>query len=61
MVFAAERRFREMAEALRLPIRGSYDPSDAGCEDADFLDGGHARESCPAKIFSRPAGGEPPR
>ena len=60
MVFAAESRYREMADTLRLPIRGGYDPVAAGCEDADFLDGGHTRESCPAKIFSG-ASGEPSR
>jgi hypothetical protein len=52
MVFPAERRFRQLAVSLDVPIRGDYDPAACGCDDSEMLDGGHPRDTCVAKILS---------
>ncbi len=51
MVFEAERRFRDLAASLRVRIRGAYDPAACGCDQSEFLDAGHPRESCMTKIL----------
>jgi hypothetical protein len=53
MVFAAEARYRELAARWRVAIRGDYDPSACGCDESEFLDAGHARESCVAKVLDQ--------
>jgi hypothetical protein len=52
MVFPAERRFRQLAVSLNVPIRGDYDAAACGCDDSELLDGGHPRDTCVAKILS---------
>jgi hypothetical protein len=51
MVFAAEQRFRDLAARLRVGIRGAYDPAACGCDDSEFMDAGHPRETCVMKIL----------
>jgi hypothetical protein len=56
MVFAAERRFRDLAAKAHVAIRGGYDPAACGCDDSEFLDAGHPRDTCVTKILQPPMG-----
>jgi hypothetical protein len=51
IVFAAERRFHDLAASLNVPVRGAYDPAACGCDESEFLDAGHPRETCVARIL----------
>jgi peptidoglycan/LPS O-acetylase OafA/YrhL len=47
-----ESRFRKIGEELDVKVIGSYDPTRAKCDTADFYDGMHPKESCMANIMS---------
>ena len=47
-----EGEFRRIAEMMEVPIIGSYDGAEAGCNSVDFYDGMHPRERCMRKIVS---------
>lgn len=46
-----EPKLRELAQRMKLPIIGSYDPAIAGVADADFYDGDHLREVGLTKMY----------
>ena len=51
LVFTAEQRFRDLAASLQVRVRGAYDPASCGCDESEFLDAGHPRETCMTKIL----------
>jgi hypothetical protein len=44
---------RGVASRFRLVVVGSFDPSVAGCDAAEFFDEGHPRESCIERMFQK--------
>jgi len=51
-ITAAEHYFTSLAGRYNLPIVGSYDPSRSACDETEFIDGAHPKESCMARILS---------
>lgn len=47
----AENSVRKIAKDLGIPVMGSYSASIAGCDDSEFYDDIHARESCVGRIL----------
>lgn len=49
---AAEAMFIEIGGKLGVDVVGSYDPAVAGCDEKDFHDVSHPKDSCLAKVLS---------
>jgi len=47
-----EAKFRDLARVNGIKIIGSYDPGNVGCDDGEFFDGMHPRETCVSKLLS---------
>jgi peptidoglycan/LPS O-acetylase OafA/YrhL len=46
-----EDAFRDISSKLNVKIIGSYDPAKFGCNEGDFFDGMHPKDSCIKKII----------
>jgi hypothetical protein len=49
---AAEPFTRRLADQAGVPVIGSFDPRRSGCDETEFLDGVHPRESCIRRVLT---------
>jgi hypothetical protein len=46
-----EDQFRKIAKQNNIQLIGSYDPKRVGCNESEFYDGMHPKESCMKKVI----------
>jgi len=52
IIVEAQDYFTMLAASKQIKIIGSYNPDDVSCDESDFDDGMHPKESCSIKIFA---------
>ena len=52
IIVDAQHYFEQLAKSRGIPVMGSFSPADCGCNEADFYDGMHPKESCVRKILA---------
>jgi hypothetical protein len=52
IILEAQSYFIRLAKEKRIILVGSYNSIDYGCDENDFYDGMHAKESCIRRIFN---------